>query len=124
MTSKCRKLKFLFLFCSILLNIAPLAIYTIKAFLASDLVHEKVALSMTVFIVAIMSVICLINKTTMKSRLWIIIIGLYLCLDNFITPLIIIGVCQVVDEWIANPLYRHYKLKTTINKELDKRAKV
>lgn len=111
----------LFSILSLLLNIGPLAVYIIKALICSTLTYQKIALSMTVFIVLILTVVCLINKVAMKSRLWIILIGLYICLEHILTPLIIIGVCQVVDELIISPLKEHYKNRYKINKEIDLR---
>lgn len=106
---------------SLLLNIAPLAVYTIKALIEADLTHEKVSLVMIVFVVLIMTIVSLVNKIALKSRLWIILIGIYICLDYIMTPLIIIAVCQIVDEIIMSPLSKHYKLKLNINKEMDAR---
>lgn len=120
-TSKFRRLYWLFVITSILLNISPLLIYIIKAFKEADLTTEKVTLSMTVFIVLIMTIISLINKITIKSRLWIILIGIYMCLDYIMIPLIIIAVCQIVDEIIICPLKKSFKNKLIINKEMDKR---
>lgn len=106
---------------SILLNIAPIAVYVIIALVNCNLVYQKVALTMTVFVVLIMSIICLVNKATMKSRLWVVLIGLYICLDYILTPLIIIAVCQVLDELIVAPVARHYRQRYKINKEIDLR---
>lgn len=122
MTKKYRRLYWLFFAVSIMLNFGPLIGYTIKALIESNLIHEKVALCLTVFIVLIMSAICLINKTVLKSRLWILLIGLYICLDYIMTPLIIIAVCQVLDELIVCPLKNNFKTKLTIHKEMDKRV--
>lgn len=122
MTKKYHILWILFLTVSILLNVGPLAVYSIMALASGALVYQKVALCMTVFVVLIMTAIAFLNKTTMKSRVWVIIIGLYFCLDYFIAPLLIIGICQIVDEWIASPVSKHYKNKYTINHEIDKRG--
>lgn len=120
--TKTYRFKYWMLFAlSLLLNICPLAVYTIQALLQGQLVYQKVALTMTVFVVLIMTIISIINKITLKSRLWIILIGLYLCLGEILTPLIIIAVCQIVDEVIVHPLKGHYKNKLTISKEIDKR---
>lgn len=120
--TKTYRFKYWMLFAfSLLLNICPLAVYTIQALLQGQLVYQKVALTMTVFVVLIMTVISIINKITLKSRLWIILIGLYLCLGEILTPLIIIAVCQIADEVIVHPLKGHYKNKLTISKEIDKR---
>jgi len=122
MTKTYRTLFWLFTICSILLNIGPCAYYVIAALVGSTLVTEKVTLCMTVLVVLILSIIGWINKTTMRSRIWIILLGIYFCLDNFLVPLLLLGITQVLDEWIVAPLAASYKTKLTINKELDKRG--
>ena len=112
----------LLLIVSILLNVAPLGAYTIIGLSEANLVSEKVALVSTVFVVLILSVIAWINKTTMRSRIWVVILGLYFCLDSFIAPLLIIAITQVLDEWIISPLHKYYKNKYSINREIDKRG--
>jgi len=120
-TRKYRKLSFLFGSISVLLNIAPFTIYAFIALVDSALIYQKIALSMTVLVVAILSLVALVNKVAMKSRLWIILVGIYVCLGEIITPLIIIAVCQVLDELIVSPLHKNFKNKKIINKEIDKR---
>lgn len=120
-TRKYRKLSFLFGTISVLLNIAPFTIYAFIALVDSALIYQKIALSMTVLVVAILSLVALVNKVAMKSRLWIILVGIYVCLGEIITPLIIIAVCQVLDELIISPLHKNFKNKKIINKEIDKR---
>lgn len=122
MTKKYHRIWLVFAILSILLNVGPLAAYSIIALAEASLVIEKVALSMTVLVVLIMTAVAFLNKTTMKSRVFVIIIGLYLCLDHFITPLIVISVCQIVDEWLASPVSKHYRNKYRINREIDKRG--
>lgn len=121
MTAKYRKLFWLFTILSLILNIAPLACYTVMGLVSADLVIEKVALTMTVFIVLILSLVAFINKTTMRSRIWVILLGLYLCLDYILTPLIIIACTQIIDEWFIAPACKTFKNKLTINKQIDKR---
>jgi hypothetical protein len=121
MTGKYRTLSWVFMISSVLLNIGPLMFYTIQALCQSNLTYEKVSLCLTVFIVLILSAVCLINKVALKSRLWIILIGLYICLDTIMVPIIVIACCQVVDELIISPLAKHYKSKLLISKEIDKR---
>ena len=106
---------------SLMCNICPLIVYVIKALIESDSTPEKVALSTTVFVVLIMTLVSIVNKHAMRSRLWIILIGIYICLDHIMTPLIIIAVCQVLDELIVCPLKHSFQNKLTINKQIDKR---
>ena len=121
MTTKYRSLSIIFSLISLILNIAPLAAYIIKAYLGDGVTHEKVALSMTIFVVLIMSAIAWFNKITVRSRIWVIIIGLYFVLDKFAEPLIFIGVTQIVDEWVISPLAKKFKNLYIINKAIDKR---
>lgn len=121
MTKNYRIKYWIFLIASILLNVTPLAVYTIMALCQGQLIYQKVALTMTVFVVFIMTVISMVNKITLRSRLWLILIGVYLCIGEILTPLIIIAVCQTVDEIIVHPLKMTYKNKLTISKEIDKR---
>lgn len=121
-SKKYKSLFILFFAVSLLLNVAPVAIYVIDALIGGALVQEKVALCMTVFVVLIMSAVAWANKIVLRSRIWVIIIGLYFILDYFVAPLLIIGICQIIDEWIASPLSKHYKNLYTINRQMDKRG--
>jgi hypothetical protein len=106
---------------SILLNAGPLACYVVIALTEANLTHEKVALVSTVFIVLILTAISFVNKIVLRSRLWILLIGLYCCLDYILTPLLIVAICQVLDEIIVSPLAKHFKARHQINKEIDRR---
>lgn len=106
---------------SFLLYAGPFIIYVLLGLFSDALVVEKVSLVSTILIVGIMTVVASANKMVLRSRLWILLIGLYCCLDNIMTPLIIVAVCQVVDELIVSPLAKYCKNKTSINAELDRR---
>ena len=121
MTKKYRTIFWSLVVLSILLQVGPLITYGIIGYVESDLVTEKVALSMTVVIVAVLTVVSFINKVALRSRLWIILIGLYFALDYILVPLLIVACCQIADELIVSPLKKHYKTKLTISKEMDKR---
>lgn len=121
MTKKYSRLHLIFSLTSLLLNIFPFAYYVIEGLLGGSATIEKVTLTSTIFIVLVMTLVSLVNKKAMRSRLWILLIGLYVCLDNILTPLLMIAICQVVDEIIVSPLVRVFRVKKTIHKELDKR---
>ena len=121
MTKKYARAQFLLALMSVLLNIGPFAYYVIEGLLSDSLVAEKVGLVGTVFAVAIMTIVSLVNKRALRSRLWILLVGLYMTLDNILTPLIIVAVCQILDELIISPLAKLYRAKKLIHKEMDKR---
>lgn len=113
---------FLFGLLSFLSLVGPFAYYGITALAGGALVIEKVALVGSVLVVGIMTLISLVNNVALRSRIWIVLFALYLCLDNFILPLFIIGVCQLANELIFTPLRRHFANKASINIEIDKRG--
>lgn len=111
----CRLLHILFFWC-------PLVVYTILGFVQGTAIVNKITLSCTLLIVLVLSLVSLVNKLALRSKLWVLLIGLWACLDTFMQPLILIATTQVIDELILSPLVSYYKTKVQINKELDKRG--
>ena len=121
MTKKLKRKYIIATILSFLLNVCPLLVFTIIAFISGTAIVHKVTLSMTLLIVLIFTAITFFNKTVFRSKLWILLIGLWLCLDNILTPLIVFASCQVIDELIVTPLKNYYKNRYRINKEIDTR---
>lgn len=105
---------------SILMTLIPLVIYTIKGF-CEGTPASKVTLGVCFTTALILTIINVVFKYHMRSTIWILIIGLYVAVDNIIPLLIILAITTILDEFILTPLSRHYKTKYTINKEIDKR---
>ena len=122
MTRYYRRLMWFWTIISVLCNISPLCYYVVKSYIESDLTHEKVVLSMIIMVVLIMTIVTLVNKHVLRSRLWLLLIGMYLCLENIIEPLIVIACCQVFDEIVATPCKHSMKERLTINKQIDLRG--
>ena len=121
MTSKYNKIVIILALISILLNFGPLLGYTVVALISGAAVVQKFALCGTLVAVCIMTLYSLVTKVALRSRLWILLIGLYLCLDSVLMPLLLVAGCQIVDELIVSPLHRAYKEKRNIHREIDKR---
>lgn len=108
---------------SLILTWGPIIIYTVMAYqTASASVTDKVALTSLLSVGVIMSIVCLINKYTLRCRTWLVLIGLWLCLDSILGCILVIAITQCVDEIIVQPIAKSYRNKLTINKEIDKRA--
>lgn len=127
MTSKrTKKLKLIALILSILsilLSVGPLIIYSTMALTnAQASTADKCILLSMISVGTILSLVCVINKYTPRCRVWLIVLGLYLCLDKFIGCILIIGITQVIDELIIAPIAKRYREKVRINKEIDKRG--
>ena len=105
---------------SILMTLIPLVIYTIKGF-CEGTQGSKVTLGVCFTTALILTIINVVFKYHMRSTIWILMIGLYVAVDNIVPLLIILAITTIIDEFILTPLARHYKSKYTINKEIDKR---
>lgn len=121
MTKKYQIIALILAAVSILANLGPLAFFIGSAYVQADVVHEKLAMTVSLAIALILSVVWLITRIQLRSRLWIVLIGLFVCLDYALAAIITIAICQIVDEIILCPLKKHYHNLYTINREIDKR---
>lgn len=120
-TKKYTNLYWLFRSISFLILVLPLIIYGVKGFIEGD-VTEKFTLGMTISISAILVALNILFKYHIRSTIWIIVLGIYFCIDNIMPLLLCIAIGTILDEFIFTPLYKSYKNKATINKEIDKRV--
>lgn len=119
-TRKYKNLSILFLALSILVLVAPLAYYSVVGFIEGE-TTEKFTLGMTFVIAAILFVINILFKFHIRSTIWILVLGIYFCLDNILPLIFMVAVGNILDEFLFTPLHKHYKSKASINKEIDKR---
>lgn len=120
-TKKYTNLYWLFRSISFLILVLPLIIYGVKGFIEGD-VTEKFTLGMTISISAILVALNILFKYHIRSTIWIIVLGIYFCIENIMPLLLCIAIGTILDEFIFTPLYKSYKNKATINKEIDKRV--
>lgn len=107
---------------SFLCFFGPLFYFCGLAFLTGTAVITKVALISSIAVVIIMSAVAAFTKWTARSRIWIILIALFFCLDKFIVVIMSFAITQIIDEIILCPLKAHFWNKVSINRELDKRG--
>lgn len=107
---------------SALCMFGPVLIYTIAAFIGGAATIYKVALVSSVAVSLVMTAISLMTKWAARCRIWIILLGLYFCLESFFGMILTFAITQVVDELVLSPLSKHYWNKYTINREMDKRG--
>lgn len=119
-TRKYKNLSILFLALSILVLVAPLAYYSVVGFIEGE-TTEKFTLGMTFVIAAILFVINILFKFHIRSTIWILVLGIYFCLDNILPLIFMVAIGNILDEFLFTPLHKHYKSKASINKEIDKR---
>lgn len=119
-TRKYKNLSILFLALSILVLVAPLAYYSVVGFIEGE-TTEKFTLGLTFVIAAILFVINILFKFHIRSTIWVLVLGIYFCLDNILPLIFMVAIGNILDEFLFTPLHKHYKSKASINKEIDKR---
>lgn len=103
-----------------MLLVVPLLIYSILGFI-NGTIAEKVSLGITLIVCLIFVLINSVFKYHIRSTIWIMLLGIQICLNNITTLLIIISITTMLDEFILTPLAKKYKQKYIINNEIDKR---
>ena len=106
---------------SFTLTVLPVIIYTIMGFMDGT-IGEKVSLGICVILALIFMLINIMFKYHIRSTLWVLLIGIYVCIDNIIPLLIIMAATTIIDEFVLVPLINKYKNKYIINKEIDLRG--
>lgn len=120
-TKKCKRAALSLFAIHITLNVGPFVYYTIMAMSSSASATHKVTMSMTLAVVIIMSCVTMINHIALRSRMWILMIGIWLCLDSIIGMIVTVAIFQLADEIIIAPWYRKMRNVYIINREIDKR---
>lgn len=110
--------------CTILswvLTFVPLIVFVIWGFIEGT-PHRKLALGGLMVIAAILVVLNVLMKLSLRCIPWILLIGIYICLKEITVLLIVMALTTVLDELVLEPLAKSFKNKLTINKEIDKRG--
>ena len=120
-TKKCRLLAALFWALGFGVSVLPFLVYAAYGFVVAG-TTEKLVLTLGAVAAAIIGLTNFFFKKHMRSPLWILLLVLYVVLDE-ITPLLICAaVGCMLDELLFTPLYTHFRSKTLINSEIDKRT--
>lgn len=120
LTKKNRGLYWAFKILSIAVNVLPIAIFTVEGFIQGSTAGKT-----TLGLCLVMTLICLlinfVFKYHIRSTIWIMAIGIYACLEKISPMLITIAICTMCDEFIFQPLCKHFYAKWKTNKTMDER---
>lgn len=102
---------------------APLIVYAIIALANGQIgVTPKLALTATLIIALILTIINTIAQKNLKCPIWIVIIGLYIAISKWLLPLVIIlAVASILDDLVFTPLIHYYYTKTVASRTIDQR---
>ena len=122
MTNKYKKLSILTFLLSSICSLCPILIYVIKAFVDKDVKSvNKYTLGIMCSVALIVTIINIVAKLRLRCIPWILLLGIYICLKEITSLLVIMAITTIIDEMLVTPLHKSFKSKYTINKEIDKR---
>ena len=107
MKNKYKKRRNLFFILSFIATFGPFMYYGIKAMIEGEPV-EKFALSMFSIVAVIIAVVAAMLKVHLRSVIWILLLGVYFCLDNLIGVILVVAICTILDELVFSPVYKRY----------------
>ena len=121
-TKECRFKLWLFRILDWVCLALPVIVYIIMALSGGALVAQKVAVVATTMVAIILTVFNIISQKRLRCPIWIILIGLYIAIQKYLMPLIIIlAVTSVLDDLVFTPLISYYRTKLIANKAMDER---
>lgn len=122
MTKKYKKRAKILSILSFIVLFVPLIVYVVMAFASGDItVSKKVVLGFSLIFALVLTVINALTKFRIRSTIWIVLLGIYYCLNNILPLLLMIAIGTITDEFILSPLQKKYKRLYEINNEIDKR---
>lgn len=100
----------------------PIIIYVIVALAGDGLVAQKVAVVATTMVAIILTVVNIVAQKRLRCPIWIILIGLFIAIKEYLLPLIIIlAITSILDDLVFTPLISYYRTKLIANKAMDER---
>lgn len=106
---------------SMLCSIGPLVVFTIMGIIQGEGV-EKISLTLTAISSIVLAVIAILNKIHLRSTTYILMIGLWIALDNLLPFVITLMICTMLDELVLTPLHNRWKEDYHTNKQFDRRV--
>lgn len=122
-TKECRFKLWLFRILDWICLVAPLIIYIIIALSSGEaVVVQKVAVVSTTMVAIILTAFNVLSQKKLRCPIWIILIGLFVAIRDYLMPLIIIlAITSILDDLVFTPLIGYYKTKLISNKAMDER---
>lgn len=125
-TLHCQTMKFIFGLLHFLCLFGPLIFFIPYGFITGEPV-EKIGMSFTIIISAILAIISLVVSVTAKaglhkSMMWTLMAGVLFCLQEIKVFIWIMCITSIMDELIFCKLKDYYKTTYMTNLEIDRRA--
>ena len=122
-TKVCRLKLWLYRIIDWILLFMPVIVYVVIALCDEGVtIVGKVSVVGTVAVAAILALFNIIAQKRLRCPIWIVLIGLYIAIRDYLLPLVIIlAVVSICDDLILTPLISYYRSKLIANKAIDER---
>lgn len=102
---------------------APLLIYLVIGLANNNVTTgAKVTLVAMLFLALILTAINVIAQKHLRCPIWVLLIGLYIAMNKYLMPLIIIlAITSILDDLVFTPVIKYYYTQTVASKTMDKR---
>lgn len=108
---------------SLVCTIGPITVFTAYAISNGEIgSKQKLTLGLCLLVCLLLVIINTIKKYNLRSPVYIMILGIHTCIQNLTLLFIIMAVTTALDEFVFTPLKREFRMKYTINKEIDARG--
>lgn len=107
---KFKTLKYFFIALGYVLSYAPALALIINGFAKGE-PGEQFALGSCCMFAIVMAVIQFRNKTRLRSIIWVLLLGAYICLNKVAGYIAAIAICTLIDEVIVGPISKYYTKK-------------
>ena len=123
-TKVCRLKLWLYRIIDWILLFMPVIVYVVIAVCDEGVTTVgKVSVVGTVAVAAILALFNIIAQKRLRCPIWIVLIGLYIAIRDYLLPLVIIlAVVSICDDLILTPLISYYRSKLIANKAIDERV--
>lgn len=122
-TKRCRRMLWTLRILDWTFLVTPLLVYIVIALSSGGIkVGYKVAVVSTLMVAIILTVFNVIAQKRLRCPIWILLIGLYVAIRDWLMPLIIIlAATSVLDDLFFTPAIHYYYTKTVASKTMDQR---
>lgn len=102
---------------------APIIVYVVIGLVNDNVTTgQKVTLVAMLFLAIILTMINVIAQKHLRCPIWVLLIGLYVAMNKYLMPLIIIlAVTSILDDLVFTPIIKYYYTQTVASKTMDKR---
>ena len=109
-TIKYKRIYHIFRILSVFVTFMPLIVYIIIGFANNDIyVGKKIVLSLSMVIAILICGMNVLFKYHLRSPLFLLLIGVYVCVDKILLLIIILSCGIVLDEFVFTPIAKKYK---------------